>query len=127
MMPLAASGQSAHLFLGSPGSGTSTSTSAPTTVTLHYQGPLDLLEAAVTGLQPSTSYTLGFVPNLNAPSQNFQPLSTFMTNAAGAQIVVSIGPLREVVTGTPPPGDQRFLMIVPTGSTQPVQVQLQSQ
>src|SRR5579863_7932408 len=45
LMPLAASGQSAHLFLGSPGSGTSASTSAPTTVTLNYQGPLDLLEA----------------------------------------------------------------------------------
>jgi YVTN family beta-propeller protein len=124
LMPLASSGQADHLFLGSPGTATATS---PTTVTLNYQGPLDLLEAAVTGLQPATSYTLGLVPNLNAPTQDFQPLSTFMTNAAGAQIVVSIGPLRQVVAGTPPPGDQRFLEIVPAGSTQPVQVQLQSQ
>jgi hypothetical protein len=125
LMPLVSSGQSVHLFLGSPGS--AASTSAPTTVTLNYQGPLDLLEAAVTGLQPNTSYTLGYVPDLEAPDQNFQPLSTFTTNAAGAQIVESIGPLRQVVAGTPQPEDRRFLEIVPAGDTHPVQVQLQSQ
>jgi hypothetical protein len=109
--------------MGPPGS---SAASAPTTVTLNYQGPLDLLEAAVTGLHPTTSYTLGYVPDLANPGDNFQALSTFMTNAAGAQIVESIGPLRQVVAGTPQPGDQRFLLIVPAGETQPVQVQLQS-
>ncbi len=117
-------GQAVHLYMGPPGS---SAASAPTTVTLNYQGPLDLLEAAVTGLQPNTSYTLGYVPDLAAPGQDFQALSMFMTNAAGAQIVESIGPLRQVVAGTPQPGDQRYLLIVPTGQTQPVQVQLQSQ
>ena len=111
--------------MGSPGS--SASTAAPTSVTLNNQGPIDLLEAAVTGLQPDTSYTLGYVPDLSDPDDNIQPLSTFTTNAAGAQIVESIGPLRQVVAGTPQPGDQRFLEIVPKGDTQPVQVQLQSQ
>jgi len=115
-------GRAVHLFMGP--SGTSAA-SAPTTVTLNYQGPLDLLEAAVTGLEPNASYTLGYVPDLAAPDQNFQALSTFMTNAAGAQIVESIGPLRQVVAGTPQPGDQRFLLIVPAGETEPVQVQLQ--
>ena len=122
LMSLGSFGQAVHLFMGATGSAAST---APTTVTLNYQGPLDLLEAAVTGLQPNTSYTLGYVPNLAAPDQDFQPLSTFMTNAAGAQIVESIGPLRQVVAGTPQPGDQRFLEILPAGATQPVQVQLQ--
>jgi DNA-binding beta-propeller fold protein YncE len=125
LMPLASSGQSAHLFMGSPGN--SAYTSAPTTVTLNYQGPLDLLEAAVTGLQPNTSYTLGYAPDIEDPRDNFQPLSAFTTNAAGAQIVESIGPLRQVVAGTPRPEDRRFLAIVPAGDTQPVQVQLQSQ
>lgn len=125
LVPLASTGQSVHLFLGSPGS--SASTSAPTTVTLNNQGPIDLLEAAVTGLQPNTSYTLGYVPDLSDPDDNFQPLSTFTTNAAGAQIVESIGPFRQVVAGTPRPEDRRFLVIVPAGETQPVQVQLQSQ
>jgi DNA-binding beta-propeller fold protein YncE len=123
LVPLASSGQSVHLFLGSPGS--SASTAAPTSVTLNNQGPIDLLEAAVTGLQPNTTYTLGYAPNLADPANNFQALSTFTTNAAGAQIVESIGPLRQVVVGTPQPGDQRFLLIVPAGETQPVQVQLQ--
>jgi DNA-binding beta-propeller fold protein YncE len=124
LMPLGSYGQSVHLYMGPPGSAAST---APTTVTVNYQGPIDLLEAAVTGLSPNTSYTLGYAPNLAAPNQDFQPLSTFMTNAAGAQIVESIGPLRQVVAGTPQPGDQRFLVIEPAGATQPVQVQLQSQ
>ncbi len=69
LVPLAASGQSVHLYMGantdSPVSG------APTTVTLNSQGPIDLLEAAVTGLDPNASYTLGLVPNLQAPDQNF--------------------------------------------------------
>jgi YVTN family beta-propeller protein len=122
LVSLGSSGESVHLFMGSPGSVAST---APTTVTLNNQGPIDLLEAAVTGLQPDTSYTLGYVPDLAAPGQNFQPLNTFTTNAAGAQIAESIGVLREVLAGTPQPED--FLVIVPAGGTQPVQVQLQSQ
>jgi len=124
LMPLNSYGQAVHLYMGSPGS---SATSASTTVTLNYQGALDLLEAAVTGLQPYTSYTLGYAPNLGDPAYNFQALSTFMTKAAGAQIVTSIAPLREIVAGTPQPGDQRYLEIVPTGDTQPAQVQLQSQ
>jgi YVTN family beta-propeller protein len=123
LTPLNSYGKSVHLYMGSPGS---SAASAPTTVTLNYQGPLDLLEAAVTGLHPNANYTLGYAPNLADPADNFQALSAFKTNAAGAQIVESIGPLRQVVAGTPQPGDQRFLEIVPTGNTQPVQVQLQS-
>jgi DNA-binding beta-propeller fold protein YncE len=121
LMPLDSLGQAVHLYMGPQGSSPS---AAPTTVTLNYQGPLDLLEAAVTGLQPMASYTLGYVPDLADPDDNFQALSNFMTNAAGAQIVTSIGPLRQVVSGTPQPGDARFLVIVPASETQPVQVQL---
>ena len=120
LVPLGSSGESVHLFMGPPGSPAS---AAPTTVTLNNQGPIDLLEAAVTGLQPDTSYTLGYVPDLAAPGQNFQPLNTFTTNAAGAQIAESIGVLRELLAATPQPED--FLVIVPAGSTTPVQVQLQ--
>ena len=129
LMPVGSYGQAVHLYMGSPdSSGSSGNTSTLTTVTLNYQGPLDLLEAAVTGLQPMTSYTLGYVPNPGDPSNNFQPLSTFMTNAAGAQIVESIGPLRQVVAGTSQSYDRRYLVIVPTNDNrQPVQVQLQSQ
>jgi hypothetical protein len=104
---------------------------ATTTVTLNNQGPLDLLEAAVTGLDPNAGYTIGLVPDLNGSNQNFQPLASFQTNAAGAQIVESLGPLRQIVASSQQAQDQRedqrFLEIVPTGGTQPVQVQLQTQ
>jgi YVTN family beta-propeller protein len=129
LVPLASYGQSVHLFLGA--NPDATAAGPPTTVTLNYQGPIDLLEAAVTGLDPSASYTLGLVPNLGASTQDFQPLATFQTNAAGAQIVESLGPLRQVVAGSPELQNQRdqkrYLEIVPAGGTQPVQVQLQVQ
>ncbi len=121
LVPLASSGQSEHFFLGPAGT---SPPAAPTTVTLNNQGPIDLLEAAVTGLNPNASYTLGLVPNPQLPDQDFQPLSTFQTNAAGAQIVESLGPLRYVVAGSPEPNDRRYLEIVPANATQPVQVQL---
>jgi YVTN family beta-propeller protein len=129
LVPLASSGQSVHLYLG-PDSKSSASGPA-TTVTLNYQGPIDLLEAAVTGLDPNANYTLGLTPNPQAPGQDFQPLATFHTNAAGAQIVESLGPLRQIVAGSPQLQDrrdqERYLVIVPAGSTEPVQVQLQVQ
>jgi YVTN family beta-propeller protein len=129
LVPLATSGQAVHLYLG-PNSNSSAS-GPPTTVTLNYQGPIDLLEAAVTGLDPNASYTLGLVPNLGASTQDFQPLATFQTNAAGAQIVESLGPLRQIVAGSPELQNQRdqkrYLEIVPAGGTQAVQVQLQVQ
>jgi YVTN family beta-propeller protein len=122
-------GQSAHLYMG-PDSETPAS-KATTTVTLNSQGPIDLLEAAVTGLDPNASYTIGLVPDLKGSEQNYQPLATFQTNAAGAQIVESLGPLRQVLAGSPQQQDQRdnqrYLEIVPAGGTQPVQVQLAAQ
>jgi YVTN family beta-propeller protein len=122
LVPLGSSGQSVHLFLGP--AATASLAAAPTTVTLNNQGPIDLLEAAVTGLKANSSYTLGLVEDLEKPADDFQPLSTFRTNAAGAQIVESLGPLRQVVAGSPEPNDRRFLEIVPANKTEPVQVQL---
>ncbi|HEY4045678.1 MAG TPA: hypothetical protein VGM27_02330, partial [Acidobacteriaceae bacterium] len=129
LVSLGTSGQSAHLYMG-PDSN-SPASKATTTVTLNNQGPIDLLEAAVTGLDPNASYTIGLVPDLKGSEQNYQPLAMFQTNAAGAQIVESLGPLRQILAGSPQQQDQRqdqrFLEIVPTGGTQPVQVQLQTQ
>ena len=129
LVPLASYGQSVHLFLGS--NRDAAASGPPTTVTLNYQGPIDLLEAAVTGLEPNASYTLGLVSNPQAPEENFQSLATFQTNAAGAQIVESLGPLRQVVADSPQRearhDEKRFLEIVPAGGTEPAQVQLQVQ
>ncbi len=55
LVPLGSSGQS---VLRPPGT---SSPSALSTVTLNNPGPIDLLEAAVTGLKANSSYTLGLV------------------------------------------------------------------
>jgi YVTN family beta-propeller protein len=123
--PLAESGLATHLVLGPPGG---SSKGAPTTVTLNNQGLIDLLQAAVTGLKPRATYRLALVRDREDPYQEFEPLSAFQTNAAGAAIVNTVGPLRHVVAGSPEPGDRRYLVIVPadeSGQPKPVQIQLE--
>ncbi len=121
--PLAASGLASHLLLGPPGDPTQ---GAPTTVTLNDQGPIDLLQAAVTGLKPKAAYRLGLVRDRADPYRDFEPLATFQTNAAGAAIVDTLGPLRRAVAGPPEPDDRRYLVIVPAdGGERPAPVQVQ--
>jgi hypothetical protein len=71
---------------------------APTSVTLFDQGLIDVLEAAVTGLQPMQPYFLALSDTADG-SGELQPLEDFTTNAAGAQIVNTVGPIREIVQG----------------------------
>ncbi len=122
LQPLGIAGQSAGLRLASPGA--KQGDDAPTSVSLSDQGLTQMLEAAVTGLEPGKPYLLAFA---NEPSGTgvLQPLQGFMTNPAGAAIVNAIGPIRQLVRGennTP----RRYLVIVP-GTPQnhgaPVQVQ----
>jgi YVTN family beta-propeller protein len=121
--PLADSGMSAHLVMGSPGT---SSQEAPTTVTLNNQGLIDLLQAAVTGLKPKVTYQLALTREREDPYRDFQPLTTFKTNPAGAAIVNTFGPLRHVVAGPPGQSERRYLVIVPVdGSNQPKPVQIQ--
>jgi YVTN family beta-propeller protein len=122
LQPLGIAGQSAELRLASPGA--KQGDNAPTSVSLSDQGLTQMLEAAVTGLEPGKPYLLAFA---NEPSGTgvLEPLQGFMTNPAGAAIVNAIGPIRQLVRGennTP----RRYLVIVP-GTPQnhgaPVQVQ----
>jgi YVTN family beta-propeller protein len=122
--PLAASGLAVHLLLGPPGT---SSQGAPTTVTLNNQGLIDLLQAAVTGLKPASTYRLALVRDREKPYGGFEGLSTFRTNAAGAAIVNTLGPLRRAVAGASEPSDRRYLAIVPADESdrpEPVQIQL---
>jgi len=123
--PLAEAGLSAHLVMGTPGASTR---EAPTTVTLNNQGLIDLLQAAVTGLKPNATYLLALVQDREDPNRDFQPLTRFKTNPAGAAIVNTLGPLRHVVVGPPGQNDRRYLVIVPievVGEPKPVQIQLE--
>ena len=62
-----------------------------------------------------------------APYGTLRPLSTFQTNPAGAAIVVTLGPLRQVVEPSSGAAPRRYLVIAPLVNGipgAPVQVQL---
>ena len=99
---------------------------APTSVSLFNQGQVQVLQAAVTGLQPKQSYVLAFSSDPNG-NGTLESLESFMTNQAGAAIVNTIGPIRQVVQGQNNM-TRRYLVIVPGTAQQhgtPVQVQTQ--
>jgi YVTN family beta-propeller protein len=111
----------------SPGPGTTArGEKGPTSVTLFDQGLVQVLEAAVTGLEPRKPYVLALA---NEPSGAgaLEPLQSFMTNPAGSAIVNTIGPIRQVVQGSDKI-PRRYLVIVPgTADNLGTAVQVQSQ
>jgi YVTN family beta-propeller protein len=109
LRPLGVAGQSAQLWLAPPGA--KQEEKAPTSVSLSDQGLVQVLEAAVTGLEPGKPYLLALATEPSGTGA-LEPLQGFMTNPAGAAIVNAIGPIRQVVRGE----DQiprRYLVILP--------------
>jgi hypothetical protein len=99
---------------------------APTSVSLFDQGLTQVLQAAVTGLQPKQPYVLALSQHPDGKGE-IEPLAGFMTNPAGSAIVNAVGPIRQIVRpGTDAP--RRYLVIA-SGSAadpgQPVQIQAQ--
>src|SRR5207249_7211785 len=83
LMPLAEAGKAAHVTLTAPeGSGGT----GHATVSINALGALDLLQIAVSGLQPGQEYQLWLVVSPAAPYREKQPLAQFTTNVSGAQI-----------------------------------------
>ncbi|SOE70750.1 40-residue YVTN family beta-propeller repeat-containing protein [Burkholderia sp. D7] len=125
---LGLAGQSTHLVLAPVGSGRLVDVaSAPTTVALFDQGLVQVLQAAVTGLQPKQPYVLGLADNADGTG-NIEALANFMTNPAGSAIVNALGQIRQLVMpGVGTAGDRhRYLVIAPQVSGKPgapVQVQ----
>lgn len=93
LKPLGVAGQALHLTLGAPGK---TADKAPTSVTLFSQGLTQVLQAAVTGLNPKQPYTLALSDQADGGGK-LEPLAAFMTNPAGSAIVNTIGPIRQIV------------------------------
>ena len=133
LLPIGYAGLAAHIRMGPPGAKAAT---APTTVTVNNQGLIDLLQAAVTGLRPKTNYRLALVEHLSKPYGKLDSLVAFTTNPAGAAIVNTLGPLRQVVAGSANQKDRRYLIIVPgdvshnkgkatTANSEPLQIQLE--
>jgi len=97
-----------------------------TQVSLFDQGLVQVLQAAVTGLTPKQPYVLALSDDPKG-SGHLESLAGFMTNPAGAAIVNSIGPIRQVVQGEVN-APKRYLVIAhgtPTQPGEPVQLQTQ--
>jgi YVTN family beta-propeller protein len=122
LQPLGVAGQVAHIALAAPNADAE---NPPTSVSLFDQGLIQVLEAAVSGLQPKEPYVLALAEKPDGTGA-LQPLQPFMTNPAGAAIVNAIGPIRQLVQ-TDQKAEQRYLVILPGTPDQhgaPVQVQV---
>ena len=92
-----------------------------THVTLFDQGFVQILQAAVVGLQPRQVYVLGLSTDPKG-AEPVAPLAAFMANPAGAAIVTAVGPIRQWLDGVP----KRYLVITggsPAQRGHPVQVE----
>jgi YVTN family beta-propeller protein len=130
LQALGLAGQSVHLALVPVGSGKTAdaATNAPTTVALFDQGLVEVLQAAVTGLQPKQPYVLGLADNPDGTG-DVQVLANFMSNPAGSAIVNALGQIRQLVTpGMSTAGDKRrYLVVAPEVAGKPgAPVQVQS-
>jgi YVTN family beta-propeller protein len=122
LQPLGVAGQSAQLSLAPPGA--KKDEKAPTSVSLSDQGLVQVLEAAVTGLEPGKPYLLALATEPSGTGV-VEPLQSFMTNPAGAAVVNAIGPIRQLVRGEDK-APRRYLVILlgtPATHGAPVQVQ----
>src|ERR1700730_3981933 len=109
LQPLGVAGQSTQLWLVPPGA--RKEEKAPTSVSLSDQGLVQVLEAAVRGLEQGKPYLLALATEPSG-SGVLEPLQGFMTNPAGAAIVNTIGPIRQVVRGEEKI-PRRYLVILP--------------
>jgi YVTN family beta-propeller protein len=122
LQPLGLAGEAGHLTLAPMTGGHAGP--VETSVSLFDQGLSQVLQAAVTGLQPKMPYVLALARRPDG-SGTLEPLASFTTNPAGAAIVTAVGPIRQIVR---PPADaeRRYLVVAPgtPGQTEtPVQVQ----
>ena len=114
LKPLGTAGQATHLTLDSV---SSSADKAPTSVTLFNQGLTQVLQAAVTGLEPKQPYTLALAEKPDGGGR-LQPLAMFMTNPAGSAIVNTTGPIRQIVLDDAQE-QRRFLVILAGKPDQP--------
>jgi YVTN family beta-propeller protein len=124
LQPLGLAGMATHLTLIAVGATSQGDEDAPTSVSLFDQGTLQVLQAAVTGLEPQKPYVLALSTQPKGAG-SLEPLSSFTTNAAGAQIVNAIGAIRQSILGENG-SRKRYLVIVPGTPSQlgkPIQTQ----
>ena len=119
LMPLGTAESAVHLTMGVAGA-----SEVASTVVVNNQVLVDLLQAAVTGLEPKKPYLLALSMNADG-SGALEPVAKFMTNPAGAAVVNAIGPLRKSVEGNPNT-PRRYLVVAAMTDDKPgVPVQVQ--
>ncbi len=85
LQPLGIAGEAAHFTMTPTGTAVA-GAAAPTSVTLFDQGLAQVLEAAVTGLEPGHPYVLALSERADGGGK-LEPLQGFVTNPAGSAIV----------------------------------------
>src|SRR5262249_40160272 len=123
LQPLGVAGGVARLTLAPPTA--KRGDPPPTSVSLFDQGLIQVLQAAVTGLEPKHSYGLALSRTPNGQGA-LEALAIFTTNPAGSAIVNALGPIRQVVRAEVEV-QRRYLVIAPGSASQPgVAVQIQT-
>jgi YVTN family beta-propeller protein len=105
LQPLGVAGNTFHLKL------TGRDGRVLSSVSLFDQGIIQVLQAAITGLAPEQGYTLALASNPSG-SGELQPLANFTTNPAGAAVVNTVGPIRQIVDSNAT-SLRRFLVVAP--------------
>ncbi len=97
-----------------------------THVSLFDQGAVQVLQAAVSGLEPKKPYVLALAQNPDGVGP-LEPLAAFMTNPSGSAVANSVGPIRQVIKANDK--EQRRYLVIAAGTPQqlgqPVQRQIQ--
>lgn len=127
LQPLGTAGKATQISLAAVGS--TPRATPPTSVSLFDQGLIQVLQAAVSGLEPGKPYVLALAARPDG-SGRIEPLAGFKANPAGSAVVNALGPIRQVVVGDTAVEPSRYLVIVrgtPSEPGPPVQVQAQIQ
>lgn len=109
LLPLAESGNTAHLRLDSAAS---SFPDAQASVAINSLGLLDLVQIMAKGLTPKAQYQVYLAESNHEPFGRLEPLAVLKTNPDGAGTVQAVGPLKTLApanSGTSAP--QRFLIV----------------
>lgn len=115
LLQLGLTGDATHLALAKVGDKTGSSS-----VTLFNQGLTQVVQAAVTELEPKQPYVLALSTKADG-SGELQALANFMTNPAGAALVTAVGPIRQLVRAKQSE-ERRYLVVATSVDGKPARV-----
>lgn len=117
LMPLGQAANTARLRLAASGT---TSPNAQASVAVNSLGLLDLVQIAASGLAPNSQYQVYLTESDRAPFGRLEPLAILKTNADGAGIVQTIGPLKTLSSSDSTATARRYLIVTKLGNSSDV-------